>query len=189
MKRSLSLLTAISLSFLVLAGCSDDATEATNDPMATAVESEAASETSVDTEPTEGTASANETANDAEFPNVESAYLIWTGRGNFKVKVTMSSRYDTPDRYADGWRVLTPEGEVLAEHELHHDHQHEQPFTRVRGPFFIGPDVAEVIVEGRDSENGYGGETVTIEVPHGPGDGAGDGRGSGQGNGQGNRNR
>lgn len=153
MKRAVSFLAAISLSSIVLAGCSDDAED--------------------------------EAASDAEFPNIENAYLIWTGRGNFKVKVTMSSPYDTPDRYADGWRVLTPGGEVLAEHELHHDHQHEQPFTRVRGPFFIGPDVDEVIVEGRDSENGYGGETVTIEVPHGPGDG----RGSGKGNGQGNRNR
>lgn len=77
----------------------------------------------------------------------------------------MSSPYDTPERFADGWRVLTPDGDVLAEHTLHHDHQHEKPFTRSRGPFTIPDDVDEVVVEGRDSGNGYGGGTVTAPVP------------------------
>lgn len=61
--------------------------------------------------------------------------------------------------------VLDPRGEVLAEHDLAHDHAGEQPFTRTRGPFAIPERVTEVTVEGRDLEHGYGGETVTIEVP------------------------
>jgi len=61
--------------------------------------------------------------------------------------------------------VLTPEGDVLAEHELGHDHASEQPFTRTSGPFTIPDEVTEVVIEGRDQQNGYGGKTVAIAVP------------------------
>lgn len=109
-------------------------------------------------------AAASASADSSEFPDVLDAKLTPAGN-DFRVVVTMSSPYDTPERYADGWRVLTPGGDVLAEHVLHHDHQHEQPFTRSRGPFTIPDDADEVVVEGRDSANGYGGDTVTVAVP------------------------
>lgn len=98
------------------------------------------------------------------FPDVLDAKLTRDGDG-FRIAVTISSPYDTPDRYADGWRVMTPDGEVLVEHDLAHDHADEQPFTRDRGPFAIPDGVAKVVVEGRDQANGYGGETVAIVVP------------------------
>ncbi|WP_353810425.1 hypothetical protein [Agromyces sp. SYSU T00194] len=99
-----------------------------------------------------------------QFPDVIEAELEPSG-DDFSISVTMCSPYDTRQRYADGWRVLTPDGEALAEHELTHDHATEQPFTRTRGPFPIPDDVDEVVVEGRDQANGYGGETVTVDVP------------------------
>lgn len=99
-----------------------------------------------------------------EYPDVLAAELTPGGDG-FTVSVTICSPYDTPERYADGWRVLTPDGEVLAEHQLTHDHAGEQPFTRTRGPFSIPDDIDQVTVEARDQANGYGGETVTIDVP------------------------
>lgn len=72
------------------------------------------------------------------FPDVIEAELSPDGE-EFSVSVTISSPYDSPERYADGWRVLTPDGAVLAEHTLHHDHASEQPFTRSRGPFDFPP--------------------------------------------------
>lgn len=103
-------------------------------------------------------------AADQQFPDVVKAELKPAG-SEFSIAVTISSPYDTPGRYADGWRVMTPNGDVLAEHELAHDHANEQPFTRERGPFSIPDGVTEVVIEGRDQANGYGGTTVTVEVP------------------------
>lgn len=194
MRRSLAFLTTCALSAALLTSCSDStddadtpATEQTTAVVDEASDSpedtaDATADTTDDADATNGADSdaADSDADADEFPDVESAELIWTGRGYFKVKVTMSSPYDTPDQYADGWRVLTTDGEVLAEYTLDHDHQHEQPFTRVRGPFYIGPGIDEVIVEGRDSENGYGGETVTVVVPHEDHDGQGPGQGQGR---------
>ncbi len=85
--------------------------------------------------------------------------------GTYTFHVTISSPYDTPERYADGWRVVGPDGSVYGEHTLAHDHANEQPFTRTQSGVDIPADVSEVTVEGRDSENGYGGETVTVELP------------------------
>jgi hypothetical protein len=53
----------------------------------------------------------------------------------YTFRVTVSSPYDTPERYTDGRRVIGPDG------------------------------TDEVIVEGRDSEYGYGGGTVTVPLP------------------------
>lgn len=97
-------------------------------------------------------------------PDVVDAELERTGDG-WRVSATISSPYDTPDRYADAFRVLTPEGEELGVRELLHDHANEQPFTRSLDGVDIPDDVDRVVVEGRDLANGWGGDTVTVEVP------------------------
>ena len=114
-----------------------------------------------DADATEHSSSA---ASDQEIPVVLDAVLTRSGDG-LRIAVTISSPYDTPERYADGWRVMIADGEVLAEHDLARDHADEQPFTRSRGPFAIPDGVDEVVVEGRDQANGYGGDTVTVTVP------------------------
>ena len=83
----------------------------------------------------------------------------------FDVEVTVSSPYDTPERYADGWRVLTLEGTVLGSHTLLHDHAGEQPFTRVQTGLVIPAGVETVVIQGRDLVHGYGGGTVEVAVP------------------------
>ena len=85
--------------------------------------------------------------------------------GTYVVVATLSSPYDTPERYADAWRVLAPEGTVLGIRELAHDHQAEQPFTRSLSGVAIPADVTEVIVEGRDQVSGWGGQTARAAVP------------------------
>jgi hypothetical protein len=99
------------------------------------------------------------------FPDVRSVVLARDDDGTYTLEVTVSSPYDTPTRYADGWRVLTPDGTVLGEHTLGHDHAAEQPFTRTQTGLAIPDDVDEVTVEGRDLVNGFGGTTATVAVP------------------------
>jgi hypothetical protein len=100
-----------------------------------------------------------------DFPDVLDAQLTRQDDGTFNIAVTISSTYDTPARYADGWRVLAPDGTVLGEHTLLHDHANEQPFTRTQRGVVIPSDLLTVTVEGRDLLNGYGGTTLTVEVP------------------------
>ncbi|MGV8895931.1 MAG: hypothetical protein ACOH1U_05640 [Rhodoglobus sp.] len=111
------------------------------------------------------TSSSSNATDSTSFPDIVSVEVTNTGGDSFDFAVTVSSPYDTPDRYADGWRILTPEGDLLGEHELTHDHASEQPFTRSQTGVEIPAGITEVVVEGRDQANGYGGQTQTVALP------------------------
>ncbi len=100
-----------------------------------------------------------------QFPDVLDVAVERAEDGTFTFDVTMSSPYDTPERYADGWRILGPDDEVLGEMTLTHDHASEQPFTRSQSGVEIPDGVTSVVVEGRDLANGYGGGTQSVELP------------------------
>jgi hypothetical protein len=92
--------------------------------------------------------------------------LELTPDGTVTVAATLCSAYDTPERYADAWRVLTPDGEELAVRELTHDHAAQQPFTRsLPAPIAVPGGVTSVVIEGRDLVNGWGGATLEVSLP------------------------
>ena len=97
-----------------------------------------------------------------DYPDVIAATAQLDGDGTWTFAATISSPYDTPERYADAWRVLGPDGTVFGVRELAHDHANEQPFTRSRSGIEIPDDVDTVTVEGRDQANGWGGGTVEV---------------------------
>jgi hypothetical protein len=109
--------------------------------------------------------STDSSPSEQRFPDVVDVTVEEAGADTYTFRVTISSPYDTPERYADGWRVMDADGTVYGEHTLMHDHASEQPFTRTQSGVEIPDDLTEVIVEGRDIEHGYGGETVTVELP------------------------
>ena len=102
---------------------------------------------------------------DDRFPEVIGVQLVSSGDRVYDVVVSISSPYDSPERYADGWRVLDPEGNVLGTHTLMHDHASEQPFTRTQPGLEVPEGVTRITVEGRDLANGYGGGTLGIDIP------------------------
>ncbi|MGI9018392.1 MAG: hypothetical protein ACR2HR_15030 [Euzebya sp.] len=101
----------------------------------------------------------------AQFPDILDATLEQQDEGVFSVTVTVSSPYDSPERYADAWRVLSPDRTVLGIRELTHDHAGEQPFTRSQRGIQIPADLTQVIIQGRDLANGWGGGEITVDVP------------------------
>jgi hypothetical protein len=103
--------------------------------------------------------------NAQRFPDVLSMKVKAARADVFDFDVTISSTYDTPERYADGFRVTTLAGQVLGERTLWHDHQDEQPFTRDLYGVKIPAGISKVLVQGRDKKFGYGGKTVSIILP------------------------
>lgn len=166
MKLSRTFTALAATSVLTLAACSnaqesaDGVADSASEQASSAVESATDAASSAANEAKDAASDAA----DQKYPDILEAELSGSD-GEYRIAVTVSSPYDSPERYADGWRVLDEDGTVLAEHELGHDHANEQPFTRSRGPFEIPANVNEVTVEGHDQEHGYGGKTVTIEVP------------------------
>lgn len=111
------------------------------------------------TEPVDTTSAAQ------EFPNVVEVDVHQEPDGTYRFDVTISSPYDSPERYADAWRVKGTDGTVYGVRELLHDHASEQPFTRSLSGVEIPADVERVVIEGRDLLNGWGGETMEVDLP------------------------
>ena len=100
-----------------------------------------------------------------KFPDVVDAKVRASGNDLFDFDVTVSSPYDTPQRYADAFRVMSTEGKVYGERKLLHDHAGEQPFTRDLYGVAIPPGVKFVVIQARDQKYGYGGKTLRISLP------------------------
>ena len=121
-------------------------------------------DTSTATEPAGPASTSSTSAESQRFPDVVSAELEPDGNA-WRLTATLSSPYDSAERYADAFRARTEDGTVLGVRELLHDHAGEQPFTRSLEGLEIPDGVERIVVEGRDLEHGWGGGTVTIDVP------------------------
>lgn len=154
MRRPFSLAIALA----VLAACGSDRGSPDGAASTTAATTAATSAETTETEPT--------AADDAEqrFPDVIGA-TARRNDGTWTFSATLSSPYDTPQRYADAWRILAPDGTELGIRELAHDHAGEQPFTRSTSGVVVPDGVTTVSIQGRDLVHGWGGSTFEIELP------------------------
>ncbi len=142
----------------VAAGCASGGSSTPSSPVSAVV----TSSPSGSSQPTgQGTA-----ADAQRFPDIV-AVEATASADSWTFTVTVSSPYDSPQRYADGWRVVGPDGTVYGEHVLTHDHAAEQPFTRTQSGVTIPTDVRRVTIEGRDMRNGYGGATFAVDLGSG----------------------
>ena len=99
------------------------------------------------------------------FPDIRAVTVRPAGPETFNFYVTVSSPYDSPQRYADGFRVMGRNGTVFGERILLHHHADEQPFTRDLHSVVIPKGIKSVIVQGRDKNYGYGGKTMKTGLP------------------------
>jgi hypothetical protein len=104
-------------------------------------------------------------ASQQKYPDVVAAKVTPRGGDRFDFDVTISSPYDTAQRYADGFRVVGAKGEVYGARKLLHDHADEQPFTRDLYGVAIPAGVRTVTVEARDQSHGYGGRKLEVALP------------------------
>jgi hypothetical protein len=106
-----------------------------------------------------------QTRTDQKHPDIIAAKVTPRGGAIFDFDVTVSSPYDMPQRYADAFRVVGPDGKVLGERILLHDHETEQPFTRDLYGVSIPPGIKIVTIQGRDQKHGYGGRQIDVALP------------------------
>lgn len=167
---SAQLLVAAGLVAWLLVGCSGSV--ATGDTEPTSAQADASNTTgqAATTSAASGPA-VDATGSDAATDPAAQAHpdvvgvVVTPTDDTWTIAATIASPYDTPQRYADAFRVLAPDGTVLGVRELAHDHAAEQPFTRSLSDVEIPADATTVTVEGRDLANGWGGATLTVDVP------------------------
>jgi hypothetical protein len=84
----------------------------------------------------------------------------------WRFEVTVRHDDEGWDHYADRWDIVDPATDkVLATRTLAHPHENEQPFTRSLGGVELPEGQKTVLIRARDSEHGYGGIEVELELP------------------------
>lgn len=68
------------------------------------------------------------------------------------------------DHYADRWRILDAEGNVLGVRVLHHPHVNEQPFTRGLTGVELPEGVSKVFVEAHDTMHGWASDRLSVDL-------------------------
>jgi hypothetical protein len=99
----------------------------------------------------------------AEPPTIDRVLATQYGSG-WRFDVTISHPDTGWDHYADGWRILDMEGNVLGLRVLAHPHVREQPFTRSLSGVVIPDDITQVQVQARDMPGGWNEATTIVTL-------------------------
>ncbi|MEP3298454.1 MAG: hypothetical protein ABJO27_18620 [Pseudoruegeria sp.] len=103
------------------------------------------------------------TASKADLPVIEGATARPSG-SSWTISVTLRHPDTGWDHYADGWEVLTLEGQSLGIRELTHPHETEQPFTRSLSGVKIPEGTSQIAIRARCSVDGWTGPIYKIDL-------------------------
>ncbi len=95
---------------------------------------------------------------------IERAEFRSVGPGVWYVDVTLRHADTGWDHYADEWRVVDGDGNVLAKRVLWHPHVNEQPFTRGMGGVRIPVATTTVFVEAHDKVHGWAKQQLKADL-------------------------
>ena len=104
--------------------------------------------------------------NTAEADNVRilAADFHNSGGDNWSVKVTLKHSDAGWDHYADNWRIVDDEGNILGDRVLLHPHVDEQPFTRGLGGIKVPEGITSVYIEAHDKVHGWTASRLKVDL-------------------------
>ena len=98
--------------------------------------------------------------------------------GSWTFSVTVRHPDTGWEDYADGWDVVTPDGQTLKRNPddpftrlLLHPHVEEQPFTRSQSGIRIPDGVTQVTVRAHSLTRGFGGREIVVDLTQPSGEG------------------
>ena len=100
-------------------------------------------------------------AGDAEIVGAQAA----RENGAWRFDVTVRHADTGWEHYADAWRIVGPDGAVYGERILLHPHVDEQPFTRSLSGVVIPEGVRRVLIEARDTVDGWSPKVLELPLP------------------------
>ncbi len=90
---------------------------------------------------------------------------LHNSHGNiWSVRVTLKHGDSGWDHYADNWRVVDGENNILGDRVLYHPHINEQPFTRGLGNVKIADGTTIVYIEAHDKVHGWTSNRLKIDL-------------------------
>ena len=82
----------------------------------------------------------------------------------WSVNVTLQHDDTGWDHYADNWRVVDSQGNVLGDRVLYHPHVDEQPFTRGLSDVKVPEGITTVYIEAHDKVHGWTPNRLKVDL-------------------------
>jgi hypothetical protein len=82
----------------------------------------------------------------------------------WSVNVTLQHADTGWDHYADNWRVVDSQGNVLGDRVLYHPHVDEQPFTRGLSDVKVPEGITTVYIEAHDKVHGWTPNRLKVDL-------------------------
>lgn len=83
---------------------------------------------------------------------------------SWSFSVTLKHADSGWEHYADAWRVVDDQGEVLGTRTLFHPHENEQPFTRSLNGVKIPASTTPVYIEAHDKVHGWAAQRFELHL-------------------------
>ena len=87
-----------------------------------------------------------------------------SGDNSWSVNVTLKHGDTGWDHYADNWRIVDGEDNIIGDRVLLHPHVNEQPFTRSLGGVKVPEGIVTVYIEAHDKVHGWNKERLTVDL-------------------------
>jgi hypothetical protein len=87
-----------------------------------------------------------------------------SGGSSWSVNVTLKHGDTGWDHYADNWRVIDGEGNILGDRVLYHPHVDEQPFTRGLDGVKVPEGTTTVYIEAHDKVHGWSQNRLMVDL-------------------------
>ena len=87
-----------------------------------------------------------------------------SGDHSWTVSVTLKHDDTGWEHYADDWRVVDDNDNILGNRVLFHPHVDEQPFTRSLGNVKIPPGISTVYIEAHDKLHGWSKDRLKVDL-------------------------
>ncbi len=87
-----------------------------------------------------------------------------TDDNEWSVNITLKHDDTGWEHYADNWRVVDSEGNILGDRMLYHPHVDEQPFTRGLSNLTVPEGITTVYIEAHDKVHGWTPNKLKVDL-------------------------
>ena len=103
----------------------------------------------------------NSLANDVE---ILAAALFHQSQWEYLVNVKLKHNDTGWEHYADAWRIVDAQDNILGTRTLLHPHVNEQPFTRALNNVKINGNLTTIYIEAHDNVHGWSKNRLKIDL-------------------------
>jgi hypothetical protein len=92
------------------------------------------------------------------------ASIIHQSQDEYLVNVKLQHQDTGWEHYADEWRIVDQQGNIIGSRTLFHPHVDEQPFTRALSNVKLDKNLTIIFIEAHDKKHGWSKQKLELDL-------------------------